>query len=72
MQFLKDSWANIAEKEDEELILLEALDKEPSPSGFTVVASKTSKKERAKLVRNSKAGSIYGTRSKVSITKPFK
>ncbi|WJX83945.1 hypothetical protein P8452_66568 [Trifolium repens] len=72
MQFLKESWANIAEKEDEELRLLAELEKDPASSGFKVVASKSSKKEKAKLTRNLKTASSYGTRSKVSVTKPFK
>jgi hypothetical protein len=72
MHFLKESWANIAEKEDDEMRLLAELEKDPSSSGFKMVASKTSKKEKARVARNLKSASSYGTRSKVSVTKPFK
>jgi hypothetical protein len=72
MQFLKESWANMAEKEDEELRLLAELEQDPASSGFKVVASKASKKEKARIARNLKPASSYGTRSKVSVTKPFK
>jgi hypothetical protein len=72
MQFLKESWANIAEQEDDDLRLLAELEQDPASSGFKVVASKSSKKEKAKLTRNLKTASSYGTRSKVSVTKPFK
>jgi transketolase len=72
MQFLKESWANIAEQEDDDLRLLAELEQDPASSGFKVVASKSSKKEKARLNRNLKPSSSYGTRSKVSVTKPFK
>jgi hypothetical protein len=72
MHFLKESWANIAEKEDDEMRLLAELEKDPSSSGFKMVASKTSKKEKARVARKLKSASSYGTRSKVSVTKPFK
>ncbi|MCI32023.1 hypothetical protein A2U01_0053235, partial [Trifolium medium] len=62
-QFLNESWANMAENEDEEIRLLIALEKEPSPSNFTVVTSKTSKKEKAKATKNTKSLGTYGTRS---------
>jgi hypothetical protein len=70
MQFLKESWANMAEKEDEEIRLLAELEKDPSSSGFKIVASKSSRKEKARLAR--KTTSNYDTRSKVSVTKPSK
>jgi hypothetical protein len=41
MQFLKESWANMAEQEDDQIKFLEALEKEPSPSSFQMVTSKT-------------------------------
>jgi hypothetical protein len=72
MQFLKESWANIAEQEDDDLRLLAELEQDPASSGFKVVASKSSKKEKARLNRSLKPASSYGTRSKVSVTKPFK
>jgi hypothetical protein len=72
IQFLKESWANMAEKEDEEIKLLAELEKDTSSSGFRVVASKSSKKEKARLARNMKTASSYETRSKVSVTKPSK
>jgi hypothetical protein len=62
MQFLKDSWANMAENEENETRLLEALDKGQSPSGFQMVVSKARNKEKAKSITSSK--NIYGTRSK--------
>ncbi|KAK2396978.1 hypothetical protein QL285_058604 [Trifolium repens] len=72
MQFLKESWANMAENEEDEIRLLEALQKEPSPSGFKMVTSKSSNKMKAKGNKTSGNGSSYGTRSKVSQAKPFK
>jgi hypothetical protein len=72
MQFLKESWANMSEKEDDEVNLLAALEKEPASSGFTMVASKSSKKMKVKAGKYSKADNSYGTRSKVCSTKPFK
>jgi hypothetical protein len=72
MQFLKESWANMTEKEVEDLRLLAELEQDPASSGFKVVASKSSKKEKARITRNLKTSSSYGTRSKVSVTKPFK
>jgi hypothetical protein len=62
----------MAEKEDEEIKLLAELEKDTSSSGFRVVASKSSKKEKARLARNMKTASSYETRSKVSVTKPSK
>jgi hypothetical protein len=60
----------MAEKEDEEIRLLAELEKDPSSSGFKIVASKSSRKEKARLAR--KTTSIYDTRSKVCVTKPSK
>jgi hypothetical protein len=62
MQFLKDSWANMVENEENETELLVALDKGQSPSGFQMVVSKARNKEKAKSITSSK--NIYGTRSK--------
>jgi hypothetical protein len=64
MAFLKESWANIAEtEEEEEQRLLEALEKEPAPSGFKMVTSKTNKKAAASTSSTPK--SVHRTRSKV-------
>ncbi|GAU35044.1 hypothetical protein TSUD_30100 [Trifolium subterraneum] len=64
MQFLKESWANMVENDDDEFRLLEDLEKQPSPSGFTVVNSKSRKKGKSKASKNTMAASSYGTRSK--------
>jgi hypothetical protein len=63
MQFLKDSWANMAENEDDEATLLAAMDKGLSPSGFQMVVSKAS--NRSKAGKSSSQQGRYGTRSKV-------
>jgi hypothetical protein len=70
MQFLKESWANIADQEEEESSLLAAADKGPSPSGFQMVVSKASKQAKSKVSNNSLKKSSYGTRSKVVQPKP--
>jgi hypothetical protein len=67
MQFLKESWANMAENEEQEQRLLAALDKGPAPSNFKMVNTK-SRKKASKTPPNS----IYGTRSKVGPSKPSK
>jgi hypothetical protein len=72
MQFLKESWANMSGKEDDEFRLLASLEQEPASSGFIVVASKSSKKMKVKVGKYTKADSSYGTISKVSSTKLFK
>ncbi|KAK2434847.1 hypothetical protein QL285_019959 [Trifolium repens] len=63
MQFLKDSWANMAENEDDEATLLATMDKGPSPSGFQMAVSKAS--NRSKAGKSSSQQGRYGTRSKV-------
>ncbi|GAU43510.1 hypothetical protein TSUD_399030 [Trifolium subterraneum] len=64
MQFLKESWANMAENEEDEIRLLNTLEKEPS---FTVVTSKSSKKVKAKATKHSKSSGSYETRSKLNL-----
>jgi hypothetical protein len=68
MQFLRESWANLAENEEQQHKLLEDLEADPD-SRFTVVTSRASKKAAAKL---STSKSTYGTRSKVGPKKTFK
>ncbi|MCH82656.1 hypothetical protein A2U01_0003467 [Trifolium medium] len=65
MQFLKESWANMAENEEDETRLLEALDKGHSPSGFQLVVSKAKNKEKAKSTSTSSSMNRYGTRSQL-------
>jgi hypothetical protein len=68
MEFLKDSWANMAEEEDEVL----ADNNLVSPAhddGFTVSISKHQKKIQKKKSQSSKDS--YATRSKVP-SRPFK
>jgi hypothetical protein len=64
IQFLKESWANMAENEVDESRFLEAIDKGPSPSGFQMVVSKASK-TKARSSKISSQQGRYGTRSKV-------
>lgn len=80
MEFLKQSWENIAEDEDAEARLLVELNQEHDgdmqqhgidTDGFQLVASKQQKKEQRKL-QNLNRG-VYQTRSrKVVHSKPFK
>ncbi|WJX67277.1 hypothetical protein P8452_51766 [Trifolium repens] len=65
--FLKQSWANMME-EDEELEETMAL-KEPLQPPFTIVQAKASKRSQQKSKSPKKP---YGTRSKVGASKPFK
>jgi len=75
MEFLKNSWANIADNEEAEARLLAALEKEPAVTntqpidneGFHIHMSKNQKKAQNKQIRNE----AYPTRSKVS-KPPFK
>jgi hypothetical protein len=64
-EFLKQSWANMVEEDDE----IEVSDNPKQPP-FTMVQSKAGKKEHAKkpLTPNKP----YGTRSRVGAPKPFK
>jgi hypothetical protein len=64
MQFLKESWANMAENEDDETSLPAALDKGPSPPGFQMVVSKA-RKFKSKSSKISSQQGRYETRSKV-------
>jgi hypothetical protein len=64
IQFLKESWANMAENEDDDNRFTEAIDKGPSPSGFQMVVSKASK-TKARSSKISSQQGRYGTRSKV-------
>ncbi|MCH85398.1 RNA-directed DNA polymerase (Reverse transcriptase), partial [Trifolium medium] len=61
MQFLRESWANIAEDEEQEQRLLHNLEAAPDTSKFKMVSSKPSK--RAAGSKSSTSKSIYGTRS---------
>jgi hypothetical protein len=73
MQFLRDSWANIAEIEGAENRLLTELEREEpiynreEPTSFQMVQSKRKTKLQKKAATNS-----YSTRSKVGHPKPFK
>lgn len=73
MEFLKQSWANIAENDEEEASLMKDSEKEPENTtdaeGFEMILSKTQKKAQQKL-KNSRRDT-YTTRSKVP-SKPFK
>lgn len=69
MQFLRDSWANMADDEELNHQLLEDLEADPVVSNFTEVTSKARKKAAASKTSTSK--SIYGTR-KVGPKKTFK
>jgi hypothetical protein len=68
MQFLKDSWANIAENEENEQNLLEDLEKQPAPSGFQLVTSKASKK--GSVSKSQVPKGKHSNRSKGVLLKP--
>ncbi|WJX66185.1 [histone H3]-lysine(4) N-trimethyltransferase [Trifolium repens] len=65
MQFLKDSWANMADNEDQEKVLQDDYEADHENPSFTAVISKASK--RAATTKSSTSKSIFGTRSKNSI-----
>jgi hypothetical protein len=71
MDFLKNSWANMVENEDEEARLTKFLEKEPTQSadGFQIKLSKGQKRSQKK--QNKSSRDSYATRSKVN-PKPFK
>ncbi|KAK2400289.1 hypothetical protein QL285_050002 [Trifolium repens] len=71
MDFLKNSWANMVENEDEEARLTEFLEKEPTQSadGFQIKLSKGQKRSQKK--QNQSSRDSYATRSRVN-PKPFK
>ncbi|GAU37905.1 hypothetical protein TSUD_163420 [Trifolium subterraneum] len=64
MEFLKTSWANMADNEDEEARLIEYLEKEPTPptKDLRLKLSKGQKKSQKKLNQSSRDS--YTTRSK--------
>jgi hypothetical protein len=71
MEFLKNSWANMAEEEENQLVVdaaVQAAHQDPD-EGFTVSMSKHQKKVQRKKIHSSKDS--YATRSKVP-SKPFK
>jgi hypothetical protein len=71
MEFLKNSWANMAEEEENQLVVdaaVQAVHQVPD-EGFTVSMSKHQKKVQRKKIHSSKDS--YATRSKVP-SKPFK
>jgi hypothetical protein len=71
MNFLKDSWANMVDEEEDEEDQIEDSDKieESHESGFQVVLSKAQKNNQRK--KKQVGGGTYGTRSRVA-PKPFK
>jgi hypothetical protein len=71
MNFLKESWANMAENEENETRAIETLEKEiqHSSDGFQLKVSKGQKKAKKRMNQSSKDS--YATRSKVN-QKPFK
>ncbi|MCH99212.1 hypothetical protein A2U01_0020223, partial [Trifolium medium] len=71
MVFLKESWANMTENEENETRLIDNLEKDPQQSsdGFQVKMSKGQRKAKKRVNQSSKDS--YATRSKVSL-KPFK
>jgi hypothetical protein len=71
MAFLKDSWANMIENEEEEARLLTHLEQEPAQhvDNFQLKMSKSQKKTQKRMNQSSKDS--YATRSKV-FQKPFK
>jgi hypothetical protein len=69
MAFLNDSWANMAENDDEEARLLNFLEQPPPVQNFQVQVSKSQKKQQKKLTQSSRDS--YATRSRVT-QKPFK
>jgi hypothetical protein len=71
MAFLKDSWANMAEAEEEAHKTLDEIEQmeDNSADGFQVQLSKSQKKAQKKLKQSSKDS--YATRSKVA-PKPFR
>jgi hypothetical protein len=69
MEFLKQSWANIIDKDEAEASFLKDLEKEPeeqamTADGFQMKVSKNKKKAQQKLKHLSR--DTYATRSKVS------
>jgi hypothetical protein len=69
MAFLNDSWANMAENDDEEARLLNFLEQPPPVQNFQVQLPKSQKKQQKKLTQSSRDS--YATRSRVT-QKPFK
>jgi hypothetical protein len=70
MQFLRESWANIAENEEKEQNLIENIEAVPDSSKFTLVTSKASKK--ATTTKSLTSKSTYGTRSRPGQKKTLK
>jgi hypothetical protein len=75
-EFLKQSWANITENEEDELRLLEDLEephhgKDHSQTAPFTIVNKKARYKGAKL-QSSTSKNNYGTRSKVGTPKPFK
>jgi hypothetical protein len=71
MEFLKNSWANMAEEEENQQldVVVEQPANHENDDGFIVSLSKHQKKVQRKKITSSKDS--YATRSKVS-SKPFK
>ena len=62
MEFLKNSWANMADNEQDEALLLAELVRHDEQDNFQLVVSKRKQKRQKKLASQKKA---YETRSKV-------
>ncbi|MCI32707.1 hypothetical protein A2U01_0053921, partial [Trifolium medium] len=70
MEFLNQSWANMAEDEEVEMALLDQIDQFPvkaNEAQFTMVQARVKKASK-----NSSVSKTHGTRSKGGISKPFK
>ncbi|GAU20528.1 hypothetical protein TSUD_130860 [Trifolium subterraneum] len=66
MAFLKESWANMAEADEEARQALEEPETDNNDDGYTVQLSKSQKKKRAQKKKKQSSRDSYATRSKVS------
>jgi hypothetical protein len=73
MEFLKQSWANMVEMEDDEEKSWDTEQHMSHSAPFTMVDSRSKKKTKnPQSSKFSKSQIVYGTRSKVGTSKPFK